>query len=54
MNVQGNQGSRPNYLSTLSPIQLPNLPYIEDTHQQWIVSRHLRASHEIRHPTVLV
>lgn len=39
MNVQGNQGSRPNYLSTLSPIQLPNLPYVEDTHQQWIVSR---------------
>ena len=38
MNVQGNQGSRPNYLSTLSPIQLPNLPYVEDTHQQWIVS----------------
>ncbi|KAI0784110.1 catalase-domain-containing protein [Abortiporus biennis] len=35
MNVQGNQGSRPNYLSTLSPIQLPKLPYVEDTHQQW-------------------
>ncbi|KAI0074272.1 catalase-domain-containing protein [Panus rudis PR-1116 ss-1] len=35
MNVNGNQGSRPNYLSTLSPIQLPKLPYVDDTHQQW-------------------
>ncbi|EKM57300.1 uncharacterized protein PHACADRAFT_254998 [Phanerochaete carnosa HHB-10118-sp] len=30
-----NQGSRPNYLSTLQKINLPPLPYIEDTHQQW-------------------
>ncbi|CAL1710212.1 unnamed protein product [Somion occarium] len=35
MNVQGNQGSRPNYLSTLSSIKLPELPYVDDKHQQW-------------------
>lgn len=32
-----NQGSRPNYLSTLQKINLPPLPYVEDTHQQWTV-----------------
>ncbi|KAI0366552.1 catalase-domain-containing protein [Pilatotrama ljubarskyi] len=35
MNVNGNQGSRPNYLSTLSKIKLPPRPYVDETHQQW-------------------
>lgn len=30
-------GSRPNYLSTLDPIQLPKRPYVDETHQQWTV-----------------
>ena len=38
MTVNGNQGNRPNYLSTLSKIKLPPVPYIQDTHQQWVVS----------------
>ncbi|KAI0634572.1 catalase-domain-containing protein [Trametes polyzona] len=35
MNVNGNQGSRPNYLSTLQKIKLPPRPYVDETHQQW-------------------
>ncbi|TBU30380.1 catalase-domain-containing protein [Dichomitus squalens] len=35
MNVNGNQGSRPNYLSTLQKINLPPRPYVDETHQQW-------------------
>ncbi|KAH8832133.1 catalase-domain-containing protein [Flagelloscypha sp. PMI_526] len=35
MNVLGNQGARPNYLSTMDPIKLPVRPYIDDTHQKW-------------------
>ncbi|KAI0088364.1 catalase-domain-containing protein [Irpex rosettiformis] len=35
MTVNGNQGSRPNYHSTLERINTPPIPYIEDTHQQW-------------------
>ncbi|OBZ76293.1 Catalase [Grifola frondosa] len=35
MNINGNQGSRPNYLSTLSQIELPPRPYVDETHQQW-------------------
>ncbi|KIY68934.1 catalase-domain-containing protein [Cylindrobasidium torrendii FP15055 ss-10] len=35
MNVLGNQGSRPNYLSTLDPIKLAKRPYVDDLHQQW-------------------
>ncbi|KAI0704190.1 catalase-domain-containing protein [Cerioporus squamosus] len=35
MNVNGNQGSRPNYLSTLSKIKLPPRAYVDETHQQW-------------------
>lgn len=38
MTVNGNQGSRPNYMSTLEKIKLSPLPYIQDTHQQWTVS----------------
>ncbi|EMD36861.1 hypothetical protein CERSUDRAFT_123893 [Gelatoporia subvermispora B] len=36
MNVNGNQGSRPNYMSTTSPIQLYNRTWSFDSHQQWI------------------
>ncbi|KAL1715661.1 catalase-like domain-containing protein [Schizophyllum commune] len=35
MNVLGNQGNRPNYMSTQSPIKLAKRPYVDDTHQQW-------------------
>ncbi|EJD36801.1 catalase-domain-containing protein [Auricularia subglabra TFB-10046 SS5] len=35
MAVNGNQGSRPNYLSTLEPIKLVQRPYVDETHQQW-------------------
>ncbi|KAI0758857.1 catalase-domain-containing protein [Fomes fomentarius] len=35
MNVNGNQGARPNYYSTLDRIQLPPRPYIDETHQRW-------------------
>ncbi|KAI0696337.1 catalase-domain-containing protein [Cytidiella melzeri] len=35
MTVNGNQGSRPNYHSTLEKIQMPPMYYIQDTHQQW-------------------
>ena len=38
MNVNGNQGSRPNYLSTLQKIKLPPRPYVDETHQKWTVS----------------
>lgn len=34
-----NQGSRPNYMSTLQKINLPPMPYVQDTHQQWMVSK---------------
>lgn len=37
MNVNGNQGSRPNYMSTTDPIQLYNRTWSYDSHQQWIV-----------------
>ena len=37
MNIHGNQGSRPNYLSTLNKIKLPPRPYVDETHQQWTV-----------------
>ncbi|KAH9944922.1 catalase-domain-containing protein [Amylocystis lapponica] len=36
MNVNGNQGSRPNYMSTLSPIQLYNRTWTLDSHQLWV------------------
>lgn len=36
MIVNGNQGSRPNYQSTLSPIQIYNRTWNFDSHQQWI------------------
>ncbi|KAJ3542899.1 hypothetical protein NM688_g5925 [Phlebia brevispora] len=36
MQVNGNQGNRPNYQSTLSPIKLVPPPYYQDTHQQWM------------------
>ncbi|EIW53214.1 catalase-domain-containing protein [Trametes versicolor FP-101664 SS1] len=35
MNINGNQGSRPNYLSTLDKIKLPPRAYVDETHQQW-------------------
>ncbi|KAI0672137.1 catalase-domain-containing protein [Trametes maxima] len=35
MNVNGNQGDRPNYLSTLSKIKLPPRTYTDEAHQQW-------------------
>ncbi|KAI0922766.1 hypothetical protein AcV5_009653 [Taiwanofungus camphoratus] len=35
MNVNGNQGNRPNYMSTLSPIGLYNRSWTLDSHQQW-------------------
>lgn len=35
MAVNGNQGSRPNYLSTQSKIKLVQRPYVDETHQQW-------------------
>ncbi|KAF9027411.1 catalase-domain-containing protein [Hymenopellis radicata] len=35
MNVLGNQGSRPNYLSSFDPIKLAKRPYVDETHQQW-------------------
>ncbi|OSC99328.1 catalase-domain-containing protein [Trametes coccinea BRFM310] len=35
MNVNGNQGSRPNYLSTLEKIKLPPRLYTDEAHQQW-------------------
>ncbi|KAF8511280.1 catalase-domain-containing protein [Hysterangium stoloniferum] len=37
MNVDGNQGSRPNYPSTVQPLNLPNRPYY-DNHTLWIGS----------------
>ncbi|GBE83330.1 Catalase [Sparassis crispa] len=36
MIVNGNQGSRPNYMSTLSPIMLYNRTWTLDSHEQWI------------------
>jgi hypothetical protein len=38
MAVNGNQGSRPNYHSTLETIKTSAIPYTEETHQQWLVS----------------
>lgn len=37
MNVAGNQGTRPNYMSTLSRLGLYNRTYTLDSHQQWTV-----------------
>lgn len=38
MNVAGNQGNRPEYMSTLSPLNLSPYPAIEQPHLQFIVS----------------
>lgn len=35
MNINGNQGTRPNYMSTLSRLGLYNRTYTLDSHQQW-------------------
>ncbi|KAH9848102.1 catalase-domain-containing protein [Lenzites betulinus] len=35
MNVNGNQGSRPNYMSTTDQIKLVPRTFVDDTHQQW-------------------
>ncbi|KAH9903213.1 catalase-domain-containing protein [Cubamyces lactineus] len=35
MNVNGNQGSRPVYMSTLSKMKLPPRLYADEAHQQW-------------------
>ncbi|KZT04923.1 catalase-like protein [Laetiporus sulphureus 93-53] len=35
MNVAGNQGTRPNYMSTMSRLGLYNRTYTLDSHQQW-------------------
>ncbi|KAI0340276.1 catalase-domain-containing protein [Trametopsis cervina] len=35
MNINGNQGSRPNYLSTIEEIKLPAQAFVDDLHQQW-------------------
>ncbi|KAI0649743.1 catalase-domain-containing protein [Trametes meyenii] len=35
MNVNGNQGDRPNYLSTLSKIKLLPRTFTDEAHQQW-------------------
>lgn len=37
MNIAGNQGNRPNYMSTLSRLGLYNRTYTLDSHQQWTV-----------------
>lgn len=37
MNVNGNQGSRPVYMSTLSKMKLPPRLYNDEAHQQWTV-----------------
>ncbi|KAH9834758.1 catalase-like protein [Rhodofomes roseus] len=35
MNINGNQGNRPNYMSTMSRLGLYNRTYTLDSHQQW-------------------
>lgn len=54
MNINGNQGSRPNYLSTLDKIKLPPRAYVDETHQQWTVSAHLSGSNIARSTYVRV